>query len=104
MKSLNEVARVARSGAALMVFVGDHLVGTMGLIAPDWWYGDERFLTDRWHFVLPEYDGTEASQALVQEAERVAKEAGLDFFHQGRARERRPGVFLMWPRVTSKGG
>lgn len=91
---------MARTAAALMVFVDGRLIGTMGLIQPDWWYGDGAFLTDRWHFVEPEFDGTEASQALLAEAEQIAAAAGVDFIHQGRARERRPGVYFMWPRVS----
>lgn len=100
LKSLEEVARVVRSEIALMVFVGDVLVGTMGIIRPTWWYGDAQFFTDRWHFVLPEYDGTPAAESLMQAAEAIARTVGIDFYHQGRSRERRPGVFFMWPRVT----
>lgn len=87
-----------------MLFDGEVLVGTMGLVRPTWWYGDGEFLTDRWHFVLPDYDGTAGSQMLLDEAIEIARGAGLEFFHQGRARERRPGVYFMWPRVTKAGG
>lgn len=100
MKSLEEVARVVRKEAALMLFEGEVLVGTMGLIRPTWWYGDGQFLTDRWHFVLPSHDGTEASQMLMDEAERIAIGAGLKFFHQGRARKRRDSLYFMWPRIA----
>lgn len=103
IKSLNEVARIARQGAALMLFDGETLVGTMGLMSTSWWYGDADFMTDRWHFVLPDYDGTAASQSLLDEAERIAAAAGLDFIHQGRMRERRPGVYFMWPRIKISG-
>jgi hypothetical protein len=104
LKSLEEVARIARSGAALMLFEGDVLIGTMGLMSATWWYGDGEFLTDRWHFVLPSHDGTAAAQSLIDEAVRIAKAADLDFIHQGRMRERRPGAYFMWPRVSSAGG
>lgn len=100
LKSLGEIARVTHTAAALMVFVDDRLIGTMGLIRPDWWYGDNSFLTDRWHFVEPEFDGTVASQSLIEEAEQIAAAAEVDFIHQGRMRERRPGVYFMWPRVS----
>lgn len=104
LKSLEEVARVVRHEAALMAFDGEILIGTMGLIRPSWWYGDSVFLTDRWHFVLPDYDGSPAAAALFQEAEMIARGAGLEFVHQGRMRERRPGVYFMWPRVSRASG
>lgn len=99
VKSLQEVIRVVTEEAAFMLIVGDRLVGTMGIINPTWWYGNDGFLTDRWHFVLPEYDGTPASEALMAEAIEVAKGADLEFFHQGRARRAKNGVYRMWPRI-----
>lgn len=101
MKSLEEVARIVRYEAAIMLLSGEELIGTIGLMRPAWWYGDASFLTDRWHFVRPEWDGTEASEALLAEAEAIAVGAGLEFFHQGRARKRRPGVYFMWPRIMN---
>lgn len=100
MKSLEEVARIVRHEAALMLFEGDVLIGTLGLMKPTWWYGPGEFLTDRWHFVLPSHDGTEASHALLDEAERIAIAAGLKFIHQGRMRKRRSNLYFMWPRIS----
>lgn len=98
VKSLEEVIRVVRDEVAIMVLVGGDLVGTMGIINPTWWYGDDGFLTDRWHFVLPKYDGTQVSQALMDEAVKIADGANVKFFHQGRARRGKGGVYHMWPR------
>ncbi len=99
VKSLQEVIRVVHEEVAIMVMIGDALVGTMGLVNPVWWYGDEGFLTDRWHFVLPQYDGTPISQALMDEAIKIAKGAGVNFIHQGRMRRGKNGVYYMWPRI-----
>jgi len=103
IKSLEEIIRVVRDEVGIMAMVGDALVGTMGIIKPTWWYGDEEFLTDRWHFVLPQYDGTAISQALLDEAVKIADGAHLKFFHQGRARRAKNGVYYMWPRIYGGG-
>lgn len=95
-KSLQEVIRVVRDEAALMLMRGDLMVGTMGIINPTWWYGDEGFLTDRWHFVLP---GTPNAELLEDEAIKIAERAGIIFIHQGKARRGKKGILRMRPRV-----
>jgi hypothetical protein len=99
VKSFEEVIRVVRDEAGLMLMNGDIMVGTMGIINPTWWYGDEGFLTDRWHFVLPEYDSTPDAGLLEDEAIRIADRAGIIFVHQGKARRGKRGVLRMRPRV-----
>ncbi len=99
--SLNEVTRVAAEEAAIMAIVGDHLVGTLGLIKAGWWYGkpgENLFLTDRWHFCLPHLYHTTVDARLMAEAEMLANASGLEFIDQGKLRERR-GKLLMMPRV-----
>lgn len=98
-KSLEEVIRVVRDEAALMLMKGDLMVGTMGIINPTWWYGDEGFLTDRWHFVLPEYDNTPDAALLEEEAIKIGEIAGIRFIHMGRARRGKRGILRMRPRV-----
>ena len=98
-KSLLEIIRVTRDEVSIMLMRGNMLVGTMGLIRPTWWYGDVAFLTDRWHFVLPEIDGTPAAGMLIEEAKLIAQAAELKFIHQGKMRKARNGVHLMMPRV-----
>lgn len=99
VKSLQEIIRVTRDEVALMLVRDGRLIGTMGLVNPTWWYGDEGFLTDRWHFVLPEFDSTPESELLLDEAIKVADAAGLKFFHQGRIRKGKRGVQRFMPRV-----
>lgn len=98
VKSLNEIIRVTRDEVALMLIRDGNLIGTMGIVNPTWWYGDAGFLTDRWHFVLPEFDGTAASNMLMEEAKAVARLAGLDFLHNGKARER-GGALRLMPKI-----
>lgn len=99
VKSLQEVIRVTSDEVALMLMKGDTLIGTMGIINPVWWYGDEGFLTDRWHFVLPAHDSTPAAAMLEDEAVAIANGAGLEFIHQGRLRRGKKGVMRNRPRV-----
>jgi hypothetical protein len=101
--SLHEIIRVTKFEAAIMAILDGKLVGTLGVIKPRWWYSfqDERgdFLTDRWHFVLPQYWHTAVDKALIEEAHQIADMAGLKFFDQGKAREKKDGTFLMLPRI-----
>lgn len=98
-KSLHEIIRVTKYEAAIMAIKGDMLVGTMGLMRPTWWYGDADFLTDRWHFVLPDLWHSDANKKLLGEAKAIAREAGLNFIHQGKIRKVKDGTFLMFPRL-----
>jgi hypothetical protein len=97
VKSLQEIIRVAKDEAAIMVMHGDMLVGTMGVIKPTWWYGDAAFLTDRWHFVLPQFMHTATAKVLMDEARGIAEIAGLEFIHQGKIRGEKNGMHRMMP-------
>lgn len=87
LKSLQEIIRVVTDEAALMLIRDGHLVGTMGIINPVWWYSDDAFMTDRWHFVLPELYGTPEAKMLLDEAIKLAEASGLPFIHQGKLRK-----------------
>lgn len=99
VKSLNEIIRVAKYEAALMVIHNGIMVGTMGLIKPDWWYGDEAFLTERWHFVLPAFENTPTAAALMDEALAISALAGIEFIHSGKIRNAKKGAARMMPRA-----
>lgn len=99
--SLLEIIRVTKEEVALMAIRNGLLVGTMGLISPSWWYNTKcRFLADRWHFVLPELHHGDVNAALIDEARKIAADAGLQFIHQGKIREK-GGHKLMMPRSYS---
>lgn len=99
VKSLEEVIRVVRDEVGLMLVRDGRLIGTMGLINPTWWYGDAGFLTDRWHFVLPEVMCTPEADMLEDEAIKIAELAGTIFVHQGKIRKGKKGVPRLMPRV-----
>jgi hypothetical protein len=89
-----EVLRVVQQEAALMLFAGEKLVGTMGIMKVTWWYGAGEFMTDRWDFALPGHDG----KLMLEEAKRIAGAAGLEFWHNGKGRER-TGVHRRRPTI-----
>jgi len=101
VKSLDEIIRVAKFEAAIMVMLGDSMVGTMGIIKPSWWYGDADFLTDRWHFVMPAFMHTPTAELLMTEARSIASIAGLEFIHNGKLRAGKDGVLRRMPKVYS---
>jgi hypothetical protein len=99
IKSLEEMIRLAKDEVIIMAIVDGHLVGTMGLMRATWWYGAGKFLTDRWHFALPDPRFAAASKAIMDEAKNFAALSGLEFIHQGKIRPARDGVTLMMPRA-----
>lgn len=104
-KSLLEIIRVTKEDVALMAIKDGRLIGTLGLIRPVWWYGDGSFLTDRWHFVLPEHHHGEADKLLKAEARKIADLTGLKFIDQGKIRPHKDGTFFLFPRLfDSKSG
>lgn len=74
-KSATEVWRVVTQECALMALRDGKLVGTLGIIKPDYWWGDVQFLVNRWFFALP---GLRAGRALLREGEKIARDAGLE--------------------------
>jgi hypothetical protein len=74
-KSIHEVWRVVHQECALMAMRDDLLVGTLGIIKPNYWWGNVSFLTNRWLFALPD---SGAGKLLIDEGERIAGDAGLE--------------------------
>jgi hypothetical protein len=106
-KSMREVWRIVRAidlagpgetpyGLALMAQRGDRLVGTLGLVCAQWWYGDQRFFTDQWFFTLPEE--RDAGPALLADADALAQEAGLELLIHLRTRPKAIGSSLRYAR------
>lgn len=107
IESLMEVLRVMKENVAIMAIKDGRLIGSLGIVNPPWWYNPEHsFMCDRWHFLLPQFQHTEADQMMLDEAEAIAEAAGLEFIDMGKIRERkragkRPKLMMM-PR--SSGG
>lgn len=98
--SLNEIIRVARDEVAIMAIKNEHLVGTLGLMHVGWWYNPAyRFMTERWHFVLPQFKNGDVNRMLISEAESIANIAGLEFINQGKIRGK-PGKLMLLPRSS----
>lgn len=100
-KSAREVWRVCNENVGLMAFSGGELVGTLGIMNATWWYGDGEFLTDRWHFLKPDLYHSPINSMLLEEAKKIASEAGMIFIHQGKIRGEKSGIRRMMPRIFS---
>ena len=99
LESLQEIIRVVRDEMALMLVHDGHLVGTMGVIQASWWYNPKvSFLTDRWHFTLPDIPPA-WGRMLLDEAVSVAERADLKFIHNGKIRRGKTSVPRLMPRV-----
>lgn len=74
-KSAIEVWRVVNHDVALMAIRDDQLVGTLGIIQPEHWWGQSKFLANRWFFTLP---GSRAGKPLLKEAKAIALASELE--------------------------
>lgn len=74
-KSATEVWRVVNHDVSLMAIVDDRLIGTIGLVRPEFWWGNTFFLASRWYFCLP---GSQAWLPLLREAKKIAVASDLE--------------------------
>lgn len=98
-KAMTEILRVIDHGAPIMAYLGDVLVGVLGLTRAEWWYNFDCFLTDRWFFTLPVLKFQGCGAALLAEAQLLATSSGLPVVINGHLRARGSGVFFTSPRV-----
>jgi len=74
--SATEVWRVVNHDVALMAIKDDKVVGTIGLVRPQfWWNSKINFLANRWFFTLP---GSGSAKPLLAEAKTIAKASDLE--------------------------
>lgn len=76
-----------------MVEKDGHLIGALGLVQSRWWYNPATsFLTDRWFFVLPQFQHLGAATLLLAEAAVIGARAGIDIVINGHMRRRAKNV------------
>lgn len=101
--SMNGVIEVLKKGFAVTARADGHLVGSLGIIRPAWWYNRAaRFMTDRFFFVLPEFRHHVGGQMLV-EAHAIAADAGCPLIINGHQKRRRNGLGFIKPTVLGAG-
>lgn len=74
-KSSTEVWRVVNHECALMAMRGDTLVGTLGIIKGDFWWGNQGVLYNRWFHALP---GDGIGKLLLDAGDDFARDLGLE--------------------------
>lgn len=102
VKSIIEIERMVKNPAAgfvLMAIMDDRLVGTLGVIATDWWYAQDTFLTDRFFFVVEAGRNTGIGKALEDEAAAIARELNVNLIINGKMRRKGASVFVTLPRT-----
>jgi hypothetical protein len=82
-RSAFEVWRVCTQELGLMAIKDDRLVGTMGIIRAEHWWGKISFLAGRWFFTLP---GSRAGKPLIKEAKAIARGSDLELHLYSEAR------------------
>jgi GNAT superfamily N-acetyltransferase len=102
VKSISEIWRLVNEpgyGFVLMAIEDEILVGTLGVLSTDWWYGDIRFLTDRFFFVVDHLKNKGIGKALEDEAAAVAKDLNANLIINGKMRRKGASSFVTLPRT-----
>lgn len=66
---------------ACMIFDGETLVGSVGLMKTDYWYSDDPQLVEQWAYVDRRYRGGEAMRCIFDFARHVAERDGFPAVH-----------------------
>jgi hypothetical protein len=74
-KSATEVWRIVNQECAIMACDGALVVGSLGIIKVDPWWGNKKYLVNRWFHALPAQG---IGALLLYEGDRFAKEVGLE--------------------------
>lgn len=106
IKSITEIGNIVYGradppGVAIMAEVDGELVGTLGLIQPEWWYGPTVFFTDRWFFLYPAFRNRGVGAEILAQAGALGVEHGCDVVLNGHMRRRPNGIIFTKPVVIS---
>lgn len=97
--SMNGVLEVLKRGFAVTARAEGHLVGSLGIIRPSWWYNRAaRFMTDKFFFCYPEFRHHAGSRMLI-EAHAIATDAGCPLIINGHQKRRGNGLGFIKPTV-----
>lgn len=76
-KAFGAIYTCVKEGNAAMIFDGERLVGTLGLVINEFWYSDEPQLVEQWAYLAPDYRGGDAGRALFSAARMIAHRLGF---------------------------
>ncbi len=76
-KAFMAIYDCAKAGRAAMIFDGEELIGSLGLVVTDFWYSDQPELVEQWAYILPDYRDGEAGRALFSAARLMAHRMGF---------------------------
>jgi hypothetical protein len=98
--SMRGVLDVVHNGAAIVARLSGHIIGSLGLIMPRWWYNTKAgFITDRWFFCYPAFHHLGVGASLLAEADALGKRAGREVIINGHMKRRSSGVSFTRPTV-----
>lgn len=90
--ALLEVNRLCKEDIPIQADIDGELVGALGLLRVKWWYGPDRFMTDRWFFIYPALRNRGVGAALLAEAGTLGLQAGCPVIINGHMRKRNRGA------------
>lgn len=79
-KALQTIDRVFKEGLIIVAEVDGKIVGSIGLIARQWWFSDRWFLGDNWIFVSKDHRKSRIAIQMLKRAKQFADKTGLPLF------------------------
>lgn len=103
--SMAGVLDCINNGAAIVARLNGHIIGSLGIIKPSWWYNHGHgFMTDRWFFTYPDFRHLGIAAAMLAEADAIGKSAGLPVIINGHQKRRGNGICFTHPLVLGADG
>jgi len=95
-KAFMAIYSAIKGGLAAMIFDGEELIGSVGLVTIDFWYSDDPQLVEQWAYIKPEARANRAPLAAMFEAvQHIARSRGeaqvnMIVFNEKRTKARSP--------------
>ncbi len=118
-KAVSEVGRVVMDpfreegpepdSFAIVAEINGELVGTIGVVTMEDWYGHRKFMTNRWFFVFPQIANSGIGAALLADAGAMCAQIGMDLVihrntHGRRNRSSGRGIIFTSPPQVMRAG
>lgn len=77
-KAFRAMYECFRMRRAVMIFCGDKIVGTLGLVEMDFWYSDDPQLVEQWAYIAPQFRSFGSIRCIFEAAREIARRDGFD--------------------------
>lgn len=77
-KAFANIYACVKAGDAAMIFKGNTLIGSLGLVETKFWYSSELQCVEQWAYIVPQFRSSSALRCMFAAARSIAAERGYD--------------------------